>query len=196
MKYWPLNTTVNEDEDGTYQDWVELYNTGATAVNLNGYGLTDDATLPHKWTFPNVTLGAGQYLLVWCDDKNRAVAGNPLPTNWKISSAGETITLTDVASATVSSAPAAALPQNVSYGHLPNGTGAFVFLSPVTPGAGQFGSRIFRSIARTNVLARFRIPDCRFQPRHHDCRSWRFYHLYFRRIRTKINQFGRYHVPI
>lgn len=133
------NTTVNQDEDGTYQDWVELYNSGATAVNLNGYGLTDDATLPHKWTFPNVTLGAGQYLLVWCDDKNRAVAGSPLHTNWKISSAGETITLTDVASATVSSAPAAALPQNVSYGHLPNGTGAFVFFSAVTPGAANSG---------------------------------------------------------
>lgn len=129
------NTTINEDEDGTYQDWVELYNTGAAAVNLNGYGLTDDATLPHKWTFPNVTLGAGQYLLIWCDDKNRAVAGSPLHTNWKISSSGETITLTDVASTAVSSAPAAALPQNVSYGHLPNGTGGFSYFAAVTPGA-------------------------------------------------------------
>jgi len=129
------NTTINQDEDGTYQDWVELYNLGASAVNLNGYGLTDDATLPHKWTFPNVTIGAGQYLLIWCDDKNRAVAGSPLHTNWKISSSGETITLTDAASVTVSVEPAAALPQNISYGHLPNGTGAFSFFSAVTPGA-------------------------------------------------------------
>jgi hypothetical protein len=129
------NTTINEDEDGTYQDWVELYNLGAAAVNLNGYGLTDDATLPHKWTFPNVSIGAGQYLLVWCDDKNRAVAGEPLHTNWKISSSGEMIELTSPANAVVSSAPAAAMPQNVSYGHLPNGTGGFSYFSAVTPGA-------------------------------------------------------------
>jgi hypothetical protein len=82
-----------------------------------------------------VTLGAGQYLLVWCDDKNRAVAGNPLHTNWKISSSGETITLTDAANTTVSSAPAAALPQNF-YGRLPNGPAllfSFLLSHPVQP---------------------------------------------------------------
>jgi hypothetical protein len=46
------NTTINQDEDGTYQDWVELYNIGATAVNLNGYGLTDDATFRTNGLFP------------------------------------------------------------------------------------------------------------------------------------------------
>ncbi len=44
------NTNINTDEDDTYQDWIELYNSGAGAVNLNGYGLTDDSSLPYKWT--------------------------------------------------------------------------------------------------------------------------------------------------
>ena len=59
------NTTINQDEDSSYQDWIELRNNSASTINLTGFGLTDDATLPYKWTFPNVSIGAGQYLLVW-----------------------------------------------------------------------------------------------------------------------------------
>lgn len=129
------NTSVNTDEDGTYQDWVELYNAGPASVNLSGYGLTDDAAVPFKWTFPAVDLPSGAFLLVWCSDKNRTVVGQPLHTNWKISSSGETITLTSPASLTVASFPATVIPQNMSAGHSPDGTGAIVFFPTPTPGA-------------------------------------------------------------
>ncbi|RZJ30964.1 MAG: T9SS type A sorting domain-containing protein [Flavobacterium sp.] len=129
------NTTINTDEDATYQDWVELYNRGASSVNLSGYGLTDDATLPHKWTFPAVTMAPNTYLLVWCSDKNRAVAGQPLHSNFKISSTGETLTLTNVASVTVDAVTVPAIPSNISYGRIANGTGSFMFIQAVTPAA-------------------------------------------------------------
>ena len=133
------NTTINKDEDDSYQDWVELYNAGASAVNLNGYGLTDDAALPYKWTFPAVSMPANSYLLIWCSDKNRTVVGQPLHTNWKISSAGETITLTAPGGITTDSAPAAAATSNISWGRIPNGTGSFMYITAVTPAA-QNGS--------------------------------------------------------
>jgi hypothetical protein len=127
------NTTISEDEDGTYQDWVELYNAGASAVNLNGYGLTDDATLPFKWTFPAVSMPSHSYLLIWCSDKNRTIVGQQLHTNWKISSGGETITLTAPGGTTADSAPPAALPSNISWGRIPNATGPFMYIQAVTP---------------------------------------------------------------
>jgi len=129
------NTTVNKDEDGTYQDWIELFNSGSTAVSLTSYGLSDDALLPFKWTFPNITITPGQYLLIWCSDKNRTDPANPLHTNFKLSSAGDLIVLTNTSGTVVDSVPATALLQNVSYGRLPNGTGPFVFFSTVTPAA-------------------------------------------------------------
>ena len=129
------NTTVNTDEDGTYQDWVELYNNSAAAVNLSGYGLTDDATLPFKWVFPAVTMAPGSHLLIYCSDKNRTVVGQPLHTNWKISSGGEVITLTSAASVTIDSYPATVIPQNMSFGHSPNGTGPLLFFPTPTPAA-------------------------------------------------------------
>ena len=79
------NSSSIQDENGSHEDWIELYNKGAATVNLQGYGLSDDAALLYKWTFPNVSILPGQYLLIWASDKNRSVAGSPLHTNFKIS---------------------------------------------------------------------------------------------------------------
>lgn len=85
--------------------------------------------------FPNVSIGAGQYLLIWCSDKDRAVAGSPLHTNYKLSSAGETITITSEAEVTSNTVTTPAMLQNISYGRIPNGTGSFMFFNAVTPAA-------------------------------------------------------------
>lgn len=127
------NTFTNTDEDGTYQDWIELYNNGTTTVNLSGYGLSDDAALLYKWVFPNVSVAPGQYLLIWASDKNRTVAGGPLHTNFKISSVGELISLTNPGGTTVDSVPATTISSDISYGRLPNGIGNFVFFEAITP---------------------------------------------------------------
>ncbi|HPJ09201.1 MAG TPA: CotH kinase family protein, partial [Flavobacterium sp.] len=129
------NTNSIEDENGSKEDWVELYNNGPASVNLLGYGLTDDPALPFKWTFPNVTVASGQYLIVWCSDKNRSVAGQPLHTNWKISGSGEIITLTNTSAIAVSTAPAAVLQPDISWGKSPNGTGPYVYFGTPTPNA-------------------------------------------------------------
>lgn len=128
------NTTVNTDEDGSYHDWVEVYNYGTTAIDLTGFGLSDDGTLLYKWTFPAVTLNAGQYLIVWCSDKNRAIPGSELHTNFKISSGGESVYLTNNSGITVDTFPATSIQSNVSFGRIPNGTGGYLFLNPPTPG--------------------------------------------------------------
>jgi hypothetical protein len=129
------NTSINTDEDGAYQDWVELYNKGAATVNLSGYGLSDDPAIWNKWVFPNVSLAPGAYLLVWASDKNRAIAGSPLHTNFKISASGETITLSNAAGISQDVVPATVIPTDVSYGRFPNGTGNFVFFGTPTANA-------------------------------------------------------------
>ena len=59
------------DEDGDYSNWIEIYNQGGQAVNLSGWSLTDDPNQPEKWTFPNVTVGSHEYLLVFASGKDR-----------------------------------------------------------------------------------------------------------------------------
>jgi hypothetical protein len=65
------NYSVIADENGDYPDWIELYNAGSQAVSLYNYSLTDDNDEPSKWTFPNVSLLPGEYMIVFCSDKDR-----------------------------------------------------------------------------------------------------------------------------
>jgi hypothetical protein len=55
----------------TTPDLIELYNYGAAALDLSGMGLSDNASLPYKFTFTNGTplLGAGQFLVVYADSQ-------------------------------------------------------------------------------------------------------------------------------
>ncbi len=83
------NSNGLKDEDDTRQDWIELFNTGTEAVNLNGWWLSDDGTNKAKWRFPEVSIAPGGTILVWASGKNRRVAGRPLHTNFSLAKAGE-----------------------------------------------------------------------------------------------------------
>ena len=64
------DTTINDD-DGDFSDWIELYNTSDTAVNLLNYNLSDDDDNLNKWTFPEIIILPHGYLLIFASDKNR-----------------------------------------------------------------------------------------------------------------------------
>lgn len=65
------NGALFTDEDGDYEDWFELYNAGASAVNLNGYTISDDSLELDKWMFPSIILNPSNHLLVYASGKNR-----------------------------------------------------------------------------------------------------------------------------
>lgn len=76
------------DGDGNPSDWVEIYNTSSTDVDLTGWYLTDDGNDLMQWPFPSVTLQGGDFLLVFASGQE----GNDyvdslgyLHTNFKLS---------------------------------------------------------------------------------------------------------------
>lgn len=81
------------DEDSLASDWIEIKNSGATAINLAGWKLTDDSANPAKWTFPSVLLQPNEHLLVFASGKNQSIAGAELHTNFSLSAAGEYLAL-------------------------------------------------------------------------------------------------------
>jgi|LSQX01.1.fsa_nt_gb hypothetical protein len=70
-EFMSSNTSTIADDDGEFNDWIEIYNSGSATVNLNGYGLSDNHSKPFKWIFPNISIDPGQHLLVWASGKNR-----------------------------------------------------------------------------------------------------------------------------
>lgn len=84
---------VVADEDGQFPDWVEIYNPDGAELNLTGWHLTDDPAKPAKWIFPQTTVPAGGYLLVFCSEKDRVGASGQLHTNFRLDAGGETLQL-------------------------------------------------------------------------------------------------------
>jgi len=73
------NKSTVFDEDGDFEDWIELYNSGVSAVNLYQYGLSDEQADPYKWRFPSVTIEPKGHLLVFASGKNR----RPIVNHWE-----------------------------------------------------------------------------------------------------------------
>ncbi|MBI4606645.1 MAG: CotH kinase family protein [Planctomycetes bacterium] len=87
------NEKVLTDEDGDNSDWIELHNPGSEPVSLAGWILTDNPENLTKWVFPDATVPAGGFLVVFASEKDRAVAGSELHTNFKLATEGEYLAL-------------------------------------------------------------------------------------------------------
>lgn len=123
-----------EDAEGDSEDWLELYNNSNQAISLAGWSLTDDPLEPQQWLLPDMALAAGEYLLIWASNKDLAIAGEPLHTNFKISSGGETLYLHDQTGALKHSLEVDGLRSGTSVG-LSATNQVTVYYAAPTPGA-------------------------------------------------------------
>ena len=99
-EFMASNVTTLQDGNGKYEDWLELWNQGSSAVNLSGWKLTDSATNLTKFTFPSHTLAAGQRLVVFCSNRAGSTGATAyidpsgrFHTNFALSASGEYIAL-------------------------------------------------------------------------------------------------------
>jgi hypothetical protein len=118
-EFMASNESALQDDDGDDSDWIELYNAGATSVNLNGWYLTDDDQVLAKWQFPSVSIPAQGFLIVFASGKDRRTAGAPLHTNFELLSTGEYLGLIRPDGVTIAHDYAPTFPaqqEDISYG--------------------------------------------------------------------------------
>lgn len=139
-EFMASNASYMADEDGDYEDWVEIYNAGTFAVNLSGYGLSDDSLNSYKWVFPDTVIAPGAFMLIWASGKDRAIPGMPLHTSWRISKSGEELLLTDTTGNIIDFIPPLYLPTDISYGRYPDGGSSFLYYSQPTAGSSNTSS--------------------------------------------------------
>ena len=114
-------------------DWVELYNGTQKALNLKGYGLTDNPKQSYKYVLPDVTVEPGGYLIVYFVGGSEEADADPLCTGFGLSRYGENLLLVDANYNLLDSVEVPALEADVSYARMADGNWGYAIVP--TPNA-------------------------------------------------------------
>ncbi len=128
--------TITDPEDD-YEDWIEIYNAGATAVDIGGMYISDDIYDLSKWwqipaTNPaETTIQSGESIMLWADKDTQ---DGVLHVDLKLSNSGEEIGLFGFYGSTViDSLSFEEQYSDVSYGRFPDGAESWEFMFTPTP---------------------------------------------------------------
>ncbi|MEL7531662.1 MAG: lamin tail domain-containing protein, partial [Bacteroidota bacterium] len=138
------NVSTITDAQGNYDDWIEIYNAGASPIDLGGYYLTDDPGDPLAfWQLPNpgngsLTVPAGGYLILWADQEPFE---GPTHLDFKLSASGEMVGLYLPNLTAVDVVPFGPQISDESYGRTIDGAGTFTTFTTPTPN-GPNGSSV------------------------------------------------------
>jgi gliding motility-associated-like protein len=141
------------DNFGGYEDWIELYNAGATPVNLTGYHLASKTSNLTKWTFGSVILNPGQVLLIWASNHN-VITGPNLHTNFTLKQCqSDKIILTNPSMVIVDSLSLKKTQVTHSRGRTTDGASTWSLFSNPTPGATNNTATPYIDYAPTPVMS-------------------------------------------
>jgi spore coat protein CotH len=136
------NDTIfqDPDESGAFEDWFEVYNPNAEAVDMSGMYITDNLNNPTKWQVPQgVTIPGRGYLVFMADGEP---AQGPRHTSWSLSADGESLTIYAADGATlIDSVTFGPQQTDIAFGRTPDGGATLTQLRTATPGAANSGAR-------------------------------------------------------
>jgi hypothetical protein len=127
------NRNFQQDPDGDYSNYAEIYNTSDDTVSLKGFGLSDDIQNLFLWTFPNVSIPPHGFLVVWISGKNKSEASN-LHTNFKFKKTDSAVILASPDRTWKTVFPVISKDANISCGRQPDGGDRFYIFDGGTIG--------------------------------------------------------------
>ena len=141
------NSSSSYDENGEYDDFIEIYIPTSTSFSLNGYYLTDYINDPTKWSFPDSTVSDTSWMIIWADDDEEQ---GEMHASFQLNgTSGEGVYIFDNSLVLVDSVTFGSQTADVSYGRTADGGSPWTtFVSP-TPGFNNEGIVAFTADATT-----------------------------------------------
>lgn len=121
------NKTIVADNEGDYDDWIELYNNSSETISLAEYYLTDDLTELTKWALPDVSIDGNSYIIIWADNDENQGENH---ANFKLSASGEELFLINSNEEIADQLLFSDQDEDDTWGRIPNGTGPFAKTEP------------------------------------------------------------------
>ena len=122
------NSTGNSDQNGEYDDWIELCSNSSMALDLSGYYLSDSRSNLDKWKIPAGTvIPANGYLIIWADGDTLQ---SGLHANFKLTSDGEKVYFSNPDVLIIDKVEYPAQTAQIAYARNPDWSGEFVWQTP------------------------------------------------------------------
>ena len=131
--------TLADPADNDPEDWFEIYNPGATTVDLGGFYLTDNLTNKFQFLVPDnghYRIPPGGFLLVWADNETGQNSTNlpDLHAGFALSKAGDAIGIFAADGTRIDSVTFGAQTTDVSEGRFQDGQPGIYSMTLPTPG--------------------------------------------------------------
>ena len=132
-EFMASNATTLCDSFGSYSDWIELYNSTDTDMDISGFGISDNLSQPMKYRFPDgTTIAAKGYLVVFCSG-NEGMQNGELHAPFGLRSYGEDVVIANKAGRIIDSYSFKNQETDVSVARIPDGAGEFQSNSQPSP---------------------------------------------------------------
>lgn len=130
----PLNKGLIQAGDGGFSGFIELYNASDEAVDLEGFGLSDDPQEPFRWIFPAMRIEPSGYITIWTSGKDRQVDEKSAHANFRLRANDNIAVLTSPTLAWRTALVFGHMNENISYGRLPDGSDTLYWFDGCTAG--------------------------------------------------------------
>jgi len=154
-EFMASNDAAFADENGDFDDWIEIYNMNDHPVDIGGLFVTDDLEDPTAWQIPDsapdtTTIPAGGFLVLWADKESEQ---GVLHLELKLSGGGEQIGLVEdflgdtlfIDSLTYDEQQA-----DTSFGYVTDGAGEWTLFHPSSPGESNSNGTVVGIVERTD----------------------------------------------
>lgn len=139
-EFMASNATTICDSFGSYSDWIELYNSTDTDMDISGFGISDNLSQPMKYRFPDgTTIAAKGYLVVFCSG-NEGMQNGELHAPFGLRSYGEDVVIANKAGRIIDSYSFKNQETDVSMARIPDGAGELQSNSQPSPGYPNTGA--------------------------------------------------------
>lgn len=134
------------DQNGQYNDWIEIYNNSSDTIDLSEFFLTDNGSDPDQWQMPQVDINPGDFFLVWASG---STANGQNHSNFKLSKDGEEILILKQNGSsfdTIDHIVFGGQSTDISFGRSIDAAPNWVFFNQATPGESNNTASIMENL--------------------------------------------------
>lgn len=147
----PSNGITSIDDFDDTPDWLEIYNTTNSAIQLSDYYISNDQNKKLKWKLPVKNLQPNKWILIYCSGRD-VILSSEYHSNFKLKNAKDTLGIYFRDGTLIDELVYDSMPSDISYGLQPDGGSNTFYFQAASPKATNNSATGFNCILTQPVI--------------------------------------------